>query len=173
MIWVRYMDKNDFYNSILHLSSTNIGDIEQIIKTEKSKILDITQDLSGLCKYIANNIEIDLNKIGVTTYYLDLNNIIDVDHVSLIAEYKNNNQINQILIDPTYQQFTKNDNKLLKFKEWPSEKLDKNTLDSLLTKGYVSLNNEIFNNYLNSFTENKIQYNLEDFLLKDRLKKVR
>lgn len=166
------MNINDFYNSILNISSTNLSQIDEIVANEKTKIQNNT-DLSGLCKYIANNIELDLKAIGVTTYYLDLNNIVGIDHVSLIAEYKEDT-IKYLLIDPTYSQFTKNDNKqLLKLKTWPSEKLDKDILNSLLTKGYVSLNNDIFNNYLNSFTEEIKEYNLNDYLLKDRLNKVR
>ena len=156
----------DFCNSILNIRNIDASEkIKNIIKEEKSKLSNINVDLSGYCKYIASILEDRLKEINIKTYWLDLNELINIDHVILIAEYKHNNQLKRNLIDPTFNQFVKKDNnKLLKLKEWPSEKIDKDILNELLTSGVIELDSYKFNNYLSSFGK-KTNLNLDEFLI--------
>lgn len=157
---------NDFCKNILNIRNYNMLDkIKQIVGEEKKTLFNKTNDLAGYCKYIASLIENRLKDINIRTYWLDLNDLIEVDHVVLIAEYKYNNEVRRVLIDSTYQQFVKRENaRLLKFKTWPSEKLDKRILEELLQNGLIELNDSIFNNYLSSFGK-QIDINLDEFLL--------
>lgn len=84
--------------------------IQQIVLKHRNDLLEKTNDLTGFCKYLANQIELDLKQIGIKTYYIDLNPM-NIDHVFLIAEFKFENKMKRILIDPTYIQFTKDNTK--------------------------------------------------------------
>lgn len=156
----------------------NIRDIDysqkiyDIVSEEKQELLKNANDLSGFCKYIANQIEVRLKELGVKTYLIDLYDI-NIDHVFLICEYRHQDKMIRYLIDPTYIQFTKDiGKKLINLKEWPSDKIDKNILKELLTKGMVKLDNQVFQNYLNSFNYQENNINLDDYLLNLRLSKL-
>lgn len=160
------MDIKEFYNSIL-----NINDIDksQIVKTivseEKEKLSLMVDDFSGFCKYITNQIQCRLEEQNINTYLIDLNHIVEVDHVFLIAEYKYNNNLVRWLIDPTYSQFT-NDNskKLVTLDFWPSSKLDNKILEKLLSDGLIKVDEQLFNNYINSFSRQLIKIDFENYL---------
>ena len=160
------MNYRQFCNNILNIRNIDASSqIKKIVIEEKEKILNMNSNLSGYCKYIASIIEERLKEINVRTYWLDLNELINIDHVVLIVEYKYNNQIKRILIDPTYIQFVKKENaKLLKLQSWPSEKIDKEILQELLTSGCIDLNTKVLNNYLSAFGKH-IELNLDDFLI--------
>lgn len=84
---------------------------------------------------------------GMTINVLDLNELIGVDHVSLIVSFYQNG-LKRYLVDPSFTQFTKSDNKtLIGFDKWPSE---------LIADDYI------LNNYLNSFLEFKENFSLEE-----------
>lgn len=164
---------NDFINSILNIkqgySSNSDKDIYNLLKKiifeEKSIIYKETKDLTGYCKYIATQIYERLRNEDFTIYWIELNKIVGVDHTVLIVEYKTNKQLKRFLIDPTYSQFTKNDKyNLVKLKEWPSEKIDKDILKDLLETGLTELNTHKFNNYLNSFNKLNNYMDLDNFL---------
>ena len=163
----------DFINSILNIKQKYTQnpneDIYSLLKTiiseEKNIIYKETKDLTGYCKYIATQIYDRLRQENITTYWIELNTVADIDHTILIAEYKKNNEFKRFLIDPTYSQFTKNDKyNLVKLEEWPSEKLDKDILNDLLEIGLTELNSQKFNNYLNSFTNLNDNIDLDEFL---------
>ena len=132
------MDLYSFYNSILNIGNTSKEVIIKIVLEEKKKLEDKTSNLDGFCKYIANQIDVRLKELNIKTYKIDLKNIVDVDHVVLIAEYKVNDQIKRLLIDPTFSQFQKSENKILvKLDKWPSDKLDSSILNPLLENGAI------------------------------------
>lgn len=163
-----------FYQSILNIRQKDVYDIIKTITLEESKIIhQQTKDLTGYCKYIAFQIESRLKKENINTYWIELNDIVNVDHVVLIAEYMLNNKLKRILIDPTFSQFTKDDkHQLVRLKEWPSEKIDKNLLNNLLTDGITEINNNTFNNYLNSFGSINYEICLDNYLLKQKIGKI-
>ena len=164
---------HNFYQSLLNLRQKDETErIKEIVLEEKQKLTNQTTDLTGFCKYIASQIEYRLNQLNIHTYWIDLKDIIQVDHVILIAEYMTNNKLKRILIDPTYNQFTKNSNyKLVKLKEWPSEKLDSNILNSLLTEGIIEIDDNKFINYINSFTDKNLHISLDSYLMTERIGK--
>lgn len=164
------MNLYDFYNSILNIGNSDKLDvIKKIVSEEKEKLLTHTDSLEGFCIYIASQIEDKLKQENITTYYIDLNELLNVDHVFLIAEYMADEKIKRILIDPTFEQFTKTDNrKLLKLDEWPSQKLDADFVNSLLESGYYLVDNDKFNSYINAFSKEKLEFNLDEFLLEQR-----
>lgn len=166
-------DLYNFYQSILNIRKQDqFNTIKNIVLEERQKLNNITNDVSGFCKIIASQIEEKLKNANITTYWLDLNNIISIDHVILIAEYMTDTGIKRILIDPTYQQFTKMDNhKLIKLQEWPSTRLDKNILNDLLTDGITEINEARFQNYLNSFGEYNLDISLDNYLLEQKIGK--
>ena len=164
---------NDFYNSILNIRDIDYSQlIENITIEEKNKLLEKTSDLTGFCKYLASQINLRLRENNIKTYLIDLNDI-EVDHVFLIAEYKFKNEIKRILIDPTYIQFVKTKNKrLVGLDKWPSDILYLNTLKELIEKGTTFIDNDKFNNYLNSFGYQQ-QIEIDKFLLDYQIKNKR
>lgn len=162
---------NNFYQSLLNIRQKDEETTIKNIVLEETQILKKqTTDLTGLCKYIATQIEGRLKQANISTYWIDLQELVSVDHTILIAEYMYNNQLKRFLIDPTYQQFTKNNQyHLIKLKQWPSEKLGKTILEPLLTKGLTPIDNQTFKNYINSFTDTNIDITLDNYLLNEKI----
>jgi hypothetical protein len=159
---------NSFYNSILNIDNSDKKEIiKGVVKQEKEKLLNKVDDLSGFCKYIASKIEYKLTKERIRSYYIDLNDILGVDHVVLIAEYMFNNELNRLLIDPTYIQFVKKDKaNLIRLKKWPSEKIGNCIIvNDLINSGVTKVDSVIFSDYLSSFSEENINLDLEKYLL--------
>ena len=159
-------------NSILNIRSVDYKDeIYEIVPDEMNNLNAQVDDVSGFCKYIANNIEVRLKELGIKTYNIDLNDI-GVDHVFLIGEYRNKKMM-RFLIDPTFEQFTRRDNKLLvRMDSWPSDKINKDTLNSLLEYGLVEIDEDILNDYLFSFGSDEVIDNLDSYLLNLRMDKI-
>lgn len=160
------MDIKDFYNSILNIMDSDKENIiKQIVLEEKENLSLQVNDFSGFCKYIANQIKYRLENESVKTYLIDLNKLVGIDHVSLIAEYKYNGKLKRILIDPTYIQFVPDaSKKLVTLDFWPASNINKFTLDKLLLDGFLEINDNIFNDYINSFLKEKIEISLESYL---------
>ena len=79
----------------------------------------------------------------MTINVLDLNELIGVDHVSLIV-YFYQNGLKRYLVDPSFTQFTKTDNKtLIGFNEWPSKLIAKEILNNLLMNGLTPIDDYI------------------------------
>ena len=163
----------NYIDKLLNIRDINHSNqIQIIVSEEKTNLLKQTDDLAGFCKYIANQIEVRLKELGIKTYLVDLYDI-NIDHVFLICEYRYQDQMVRYLIDPTYIQFTKDIGKtLINLQEWPSEKLNPNTLKALLTNGLIKLDNEIFNNYLQSFDYPDKDLDLDNYLLNYRMSKL-
>lgn len=123
---------------------------------------------------MANQIKYRINQevLGVHIYKIDLNDFGLVDHTILIAEYMANSQMKRLLIDPSFIQFVKKDNThLIKLDKWPGDNIDGNTLSNLVEYGVVEIDNLSFKNYLDSFAGVSVKFNLEDYLLENRIGK--
>lgn len=163
------VDINSFYNSILNIDTRDkTKDIKSIVLEERRKLTDQVEELDGFCKYIANQIryQISLKLSGVHVYYLNLEELVGVDHVALIAEYMNNDNLVRLLIDPTFLQFVRKDNnKLVYLDFWPSDKItDKDLVHNLIDSGVSIIDNDRFQQYVNSFSSIYTEYNLDTFL---------
>lgn len=163
------VDINSFYNSILNIDTRDkTKDIKNIVLEEKRKLTDQVEELDGFCKYIANQIkyQISLKLSGVHVCYLNLEELVGVDHVALLVEYMNNDNLVRLLIDPTFPQFVRKDNnKLVYLDFWPSDKItDKDLVHDLIDSGVSIIDNDRFKQYINSFSSIYTEYNLDTFL---------
>ena len=169
-------DFNTFANSLVNITNENKkGKIIRIVEQEKKKLLEKVDSLEGFCKYIASQIEYELKKTdsSLLVYYIDLNTLTDeiVDHAILIVEYFYNGQKEQLLIDPTFIQFTEQKNrKLTGYAEWPGNKLSPILVSQLLDTGVIEITEEIFNEYLNSFLQEKTYFSLEKYLIQNSVR---
>lgn len=162
-------DINSFYNSILNINRKDRKEeIKGIVLEEKSKLIDQVERMDGFCKYIANQIkyQISTSLSGVHVYYLNLEELVGVDHVALIAEYMKSDNLIRLLIDPTFIQFVrKEDSKLIQLDAWPSDKIDdKDLIYDLIDSGVSLIDNDRFKQYVNSFSNVCFEYNLDDYL---------
>ena len=167
---------DDFYNSILNIRLQQNEKTKELIQGITKKAVDevkkVTPDLDGFCKFLASEIQENLNQNGIRNYWIDLNELINVDHVVLIAEYRTAVGMQHLLIDPSFRQFTKQENKkLIKLNYWPGEKIkDKNMVADLLESGITELDEKRWTDYLQGFTENSQNITLDN-LLKEKLKR--
>lgn len=163
-----------FYSSILNIrNNDNRNLIVNIVKDEKQKLLNEVGCLDGFCKYVASQIEEKLRNANITTYLIDLSSLMSIDHVFLIAEYKSENNLKRLLIDPTFSQFVKDKNKqLISLRKWPSDNLDYNIVNDLLKDGVTDIDEDKFNEYLNSFSSDKIHVDLNKYLLNVKLANI-
>ena len=163
-----------FYSSILNIrNNDNRNLIVNVVKDEKQKLLNEVGCLDGFCKYMASQIEEKLRNANITTYLIDLSSLVSVDHVFLIAEYKSENNLKRLLIDPTFSQFVNDGNKqLVSLKKWPGDNLDNNIVNDLLKDGVVDIDEDRFNEYLNSFSDDNIHVDLNQYLLNKKLDNI-
>ena len=144
--------------------------IQQIVLSVTQKALAKAQSTNGLDKYIAYELmhEIKSNINDVYIYYINLEEITEFEHSSIIAEYKEDLSLKRLLIDPTFGQFvdtnTSNLNDTL---------LNKELIKNLNDSGVVEVDDKVFNDYINMFSQRKVNYNIEDYLIYDRLGRIR
>ncbi len=165
-------DLTSFYYSILNIRNhERIGLIHEIVNKQRRELKELVDDVEGFCKYIASAIYEELKNNNITVYRIDLKSIVNVDHVVLIAEYREGDAIKRVLIDPTFEQFNKKEGRRLKFlKEWPSEKIkDKEFVRKLLEDGLIEIDSLSFSNYLSAFNSFDIQCDLDVYLLELRI----
>lgn len=147
----------DFYDSILNIRMFKEQEteklIKEIVKEEKQNLQEISSELDGFCKYLASQIQESLEQHQIKSYWIDLKDIVNIDHVVLIAQYKTENGQKSDLIDPSFTQFVKQDHKsLVKLETWPSENIkDQKIVQDLVTTGVVSLSDERWGDYLSAF----------------------
>ena len=139
--------------------------IQQIVLSVTQKALTKAQSTNGLDKYIAYELmhEIKSNINDVYIYYINLEEITEFEHSSIIAEYKEDLSLKRLLIDPTFSQFVDANDTLI------NKELIKNLNDS----GVVEVDDKVFNDYINMFSQRKVNYNIEDYLIYDRLGRIR
>lgn len=171
-------DLYNFYNSILNISGKDRKeDILKIVLEERNKLLGSTQTLEGFCKYLASQIEYRIKKEvgGVHTYKIDLKELVNIEHTILVVEYMFNSNLVRLLIDPTFLQFTRNDNNyLVNLKHWPSDKIKRDGFVlELNTNGMIEIENKTFLEYLNAFLEEDIYFDLEEYLTIKKHQKLR
>ena len=144
--------------------------IQQIVLSVTQKALAKAQSTNGLDKYIAYELmhEIKSNINDVYIYYINLEEITEFEHSSIIAEYKENLSLKRLLIDPTFSQFVDaNTNNLI------DTLLNKELIKNLNDSGVVEVDDKVFNDYINMFSQRKVNYNIEDYLIYDRLGRIR
>ena len=157
---------DEFYKSILNINNQNKTlEIEKIVREEVIKLRAETEDLTGFCKFIAYAIHDRLKENNITANIIDLTDIVGVNHTILITDTNP-----RTLIDPTFIQFTRKDNSILVGLEfWPSDKIDNDILNELLSNGYIEVDNKKFENYINSFSKEDMKINLEEIILNNKL----
>lgn len=144
--------------------------IQQIVLSVTQKALAKAQSTNGLDKYIAYELmhEIKSNINDVYIYYINLEEITEFEHSSIIAEYKEDLSLKRLLIDPTFSQFVDaNTNNLI------DTLLNKELIKNLNDSGVVEVDDKVFNDYINMFSQRKVNYNIEDYLIYDRLGRIR
>ena len=144
--------------------------IQQIVLSVTQKALAKAQSTNGLDKYIAYELmhEIKSNINEVHIYYINLEEITEFEHSSIIAEYKEDLSLKRLLIDPTFSQFVDaNTNNLI------DTLLNKELIKNLNDSGVVEVDDKVFNDYINMFSQRKVNYNIEDYLIYDRLGRIR
>ena len=144
--------------------------IQQIVLSVTQKALAKAQSTNGLDKYIAYELmhETKSNINDVHIYYINLEEITEFEHSSIIAEYKEDLSLKRLLIDPTFSQFVDaNTNNLI------DTLLNKELIKNLNDSGVVEVDDKVFNDYINMFSQRKVNYNIEDYLIYDRLGRIR
>lgn len=168
-------DLNMFYNTILNINDKDYEEeIRKIVLEERTDLLTRVKKLDGYCKYLANQIEYRIKEEigGIHIYRIDLRDFNLIDHTILIAEYMFNKEMKKLLIDPSFSQFVKKRQAhLIKLEKWPGDIIDENTIFNQIKYGVVKINDLSFNNYLNSFREESIDINLDEYLLDSKINK--
>lgn len=167
-------DIYDFYDRLLSIKEEDLEPvIIKIINEEVTKIKESSTNLDGLCRVIGINIYENMKRKNINAVCLDLKELINIDHLILLVKYHFQGENITILVDPTFSQFVKKDNlELIKYTSWPSERILPQIKDGLLTKGCIKINNETFNNYVNSFLENKLDINLDEVFYDEKRKEL-
>ena len=178
----------DFYETILNLEKWDttkvISILDRLIKLEMLEIDEYTDNYEGLCKVFANNLYIKLKEIGLNVKKVNICELYKEmrQHEFLIVSYQDlNNNFNYILIDPTYEQFVKKEDTIspLYYEAWPSEilqNINPNLLKNLLENRYSYIDDKNLQDYLRSFTNKKVNIDLETIILdkyKDRVRRIR
>lgn len=77
---------NEFFERITNLRQLDYEQqIQKIVDTQLQTVLDelathaLDQDLTGLCKILASNIQADLQQVGIQARLLDFNKLSGVD----------------------------------------------------------------------------------------------
>ena len=146
--------------------------IKKIVSSVTQKALAKAQSTNGLDKYIAYELmyEIRSSLNSVYIYYINLEEITEFDHSSIIAEYKEDVIQKRLLIDPTFSQFIDtNTNNLIIQRPNNNGPLNEELIKNLKDSGVVEVNDKVFNDYINMFSQRKINYDIEDYLVYARM----
>lgn len=162
-------DSNSFYKTI-----------SKIIEEEITPIRQNNSNLEGLCKYVSNNINLRLKELNFDSKIVNLKEEFGLyDHEFILTSYVDlNDEINYILIDPTYSQFVKKEHSIVnKLEEFPSCVLErtedgKEMLKQLLCVNYIKINDDDLKRYIGSFMNesdiNNLDFNISDIILERR-----
>ena len=166
----------NFCHSILNIRKNDDEIIIQIVKKNKKELEEKTDDVSGFCKFIANNISIDLTSNHIRHTILNTKELIGgYEHVFILVKSLNN----YILIDPTYIQFKERKETVLnsKLDNWPASELLKSEqgqkiYEELIKLGFTFIDDDSFKLYLSSFNKNiKFDKSLDELTIGELLKK--
>lgn len=178
-------DKNklhQLYFNMLNIKRTQSGipvhELDHIIQSNSVEVKQNVASLDGLCKVISHNISIDLRNKNIQHRIINTKDILGgYEHLFILAYFGDYEHLKYVLIDPTYEQFVSKENTILygSFEEWPANVLEKTEqgkelLTTLLSKGWIEINNMQLKTYLGSFMNeidiNKINVSLEELILK-------
>lgn len=167
----------EFYEMMFNIRKWDTNQVimilNKIINEEISEVNNYTDDYEGLCKVFSNNIYIKLSELGFRVNKVNISDLFKElkEHEFLILAYQDlNSKFHHILIDPTYNQFCKKKGveSPFYFEAWPSEilkNINPNLLKTLLEDKYCYIDDKNLQDYLSSFTNKKVDINLETILL--------
>ncbi|MEG0026255.1 MAG: hypothetical protein RR847_03340 [Bacilli bacterium] len=161
------MSIDKFYFDILNIAKKQSEEeslqkqIEMIINSEIKKMQPYINSFDGMCKVICFNILDKLRQLEIPANLFNTRDLLGInEHVAIIISYTFEQKVNYILVDPTYDQFVKKSNFILRpfYDRWPSEILkekDSELFDNLIHNNYARVTNDSFNNYLYSLMGKK------------------
>lgn len=137
----------NLYDKMLNINNL---DIEEEIKTTindvKNELSELTTDQT--CKIYSSMIYEKLKEKGVLSKLIDTENFgNDFSHMFVIALDNND----KYLIDLTYEQFK-----------------EKDKLNSLLTDGYIKVDDDTFKDYLEIVLKSKNSFSIDDALYQNK-----
>ena len=145
------------YNKLINIKNADrLPEIINVINKEKDTVENVNGSFDALCKYMANNIKVELNKLRIRSTIVDLNSI-GVDHVFLLAEYENEG-LKRLIIDPTFSQFTIGKKTFNENKE---------IIEKLIYDGCLFIDNDIFNKYLQIFNKSAPYKLIDEYMYED------
>ena len=145
------------YNKLINIKNADrLPEIINVINKEKEAVENVNGSFNALCKYMANNIKVELNKLRIRSAIVDLNSI-GIDHVFLLAEYENEG-LKRLIIDPTFSQFTIGKKTFNENKE---------IIEKLIYDGYLFIDNDIFNKYLQIFNKSVPYKLIDEYMYED------
>ena len=174
-----------FYYDLLNIGKKKTNDTEfnnklnRIIEEETELSKKINPDLDRLCKVISININDRLKDLNIDSKIINTKNIYDMyEHQFVLSSYiDQNDNVNYVLIDPTYSQFK--DKGEYAFKAiYPTDVLSKSEegkilLDNLMCLGYSKIDDNDLKRYIGSIMYeediNKIDITINDLVL-ERMK---
>ena len=145
------------YNKLINIKNADrLPEIINVINKEKETVENVNGSFDALCKYMANNIKVELNKLRIRSAIVDLNSI-GIDHVFLLAEYENEG-LKRLIIDPTFSQFTIGKKTFNENKE---------IIEKLIYDGCLFIDNDIFNKYLQIFNKSAPYKLIDEYMYED------
>lgn len=176
------MDK--FYYDLLNIGQNNLDKekyfkiIKEVIEAEAEIYRDDNPNLERLCKFVSTNINSNLTDKRISSKIVNTKELYDMyEHQFVISSFVDNNEINYILIDPTFTQFRPRPNDLdcvspigilLESKEGTKLCID------LVRHGYSKINDDDLKRYIASIMLekdiSKIDVTIDDIILERRHK---
>ena len=149
---------DSFYYNLLNIGkqkqeySDYIKVIDRIVKEETKELKQYSDNLECLCKVVSNNINLRLKELNYDTKIVNTKELYGIyEHEFVLSSYVDNqNNINYILIDPTYIQFKNNNLTLINLEEYPTEVLKKTPQGINLLNNLTSLVSNLIFVFLHS-----------------------
>jgi hypothetical protein len=175
---------DSFYYNLLNIGKKKISEqeyidlLDRIIEEEKDEFEKQYPNLDKLCKAVSHNINSRLKELNFDTKIINTKNIYDMyEHQFVLSSYVDlDDNINYVLIDPTYSQFRHKDEYDFKV-NYPADILSKTLegkqlLDSLMCLGYSKIDDNDLKRYIGSLMYeddiNKIDITINDLVLERR-----
>lgn len=172
------MDK--FFYDLLNIRKSNMSYddysniLNKIIEEEVSTSKKDNPNLDLLCKVISNNIYLRLKEERIDSKIVNTKELLDIyEHQFVLSSYVDlDDNINYILIDPTYNQFRHKDEYDFEV-IYPVDILNEsiegtNLLNNLLRQGYSKIDDNDLKRYIGSLMYerdiNKIDITISDIV---------
>lgn len=173
-----------FYYDLLNIGKKNKTDLEysklidRIIKEETKLIKKDNPDMDRMCKVVSININSRLKDLNFDSKIINTRDLYDMyEHQFVLSSYiDQDDNINYVLIDPTFAQFSnKNeyDFKVLTATDFLGKTVEgKKLLTNLLCNGFSKINDNDLKRYIGSIMYesdiNKIDITITDLVLERR-----